>query len=172
MELEFAVRHCLFIIISSIVLSGCTKINKNPDILLNEPYQRVKYIANPGISYRSLDVIQVTTSGLKANILNTIPLLYKKALDSSGNMQQTIIGNITISSFTKNENFQVSFQECISVPETKSVPKTTCNGGSCNTTYTTQTQYNQRCTTRYKTEIRDVLYQKATADILIPIKEI
>lgn len=161
-------KYSLFIVVFSIILSGCAIVNKNPDILLDESYQNVRYIADPDKSHQALDVVQVTTRGLQANILNTIPQLYKKALERSDIKKQVQIGNITISSFTKKENFQVSYQECVSNPRTESVPQTSCYSGTCSTRYTTQTRYVQECRTRYRTEIRNVLYQKATADILVP----
>ena len=158
-------RYYLFLFVFFII-SGCVSVNKNPDILLEEPYRKVKYVAEPDNSHEILDVIQVTTRGLQANILNTIPQLYKKALDRSVNNRQVQIANISIVSFTKKENFQVPYQDCKSVTKTVPVQRTNCVGGSCTTTYSTQMQQVQVCTTRYRTEIRDVLYQKATADIL------
>lgn len=155
------------LIFTFFILSGCSSLNENPDILLGESYRDIKYIAEPDKSHKVLNVIQVTTRGIQANILNTIPQLYKKALESSVNKKQVQISNITISSFTNRENFQVPYQDCRSVPRTVSVPTTSCYGGSCQTSYSTQTQYDQQCTTRYRTEMRDVLYQKATADLLI-----
>ena len=151
---------------SIFVLSACSNSNKNPDILLTEPYRNVSYIAEPGPSYQAINSIQVTTGGINANILNTIPQLYKKALDLSASGSQVLLSNISITTFTKREMFQVPHQDCKSVPRTTSVPQTTCYSGSCTTTYRTQTNYVQQCTTRYTSEMRDVLYQKATADIL------
>ncbi len=154
---------CLLLI--SITISGCVSVNRDPDILLQDPYTKVNYIAEVTKQHKTVEVIQVQTRGLQANILNTIPALYKKVLEYSEN-QAVEISNLSISSFTKRENFDVPYQDCVYVPQTMSVPKTSCYQGSCQTTYSTQTKYIHQCTTRYRTVMRNVLYQIASADVL------
>ncbi len=155
----------LISIITFLVLVGCTPINNNPDILLEEPYSKVKYIADPDSTYRKVEFVQIETRGDQANILNTLPLLYKKALGYSKN-SEVLIGNISISSYTKLENVQVPYQECRSVYRMVSVPNRSCYNGNCTTSYSYQNQTFQECTTQYRTEERNVLYQVASADIL------
>ena len=159
------IRCVYYLLLITIFISGCVSVNRDPDILLQEPYTKVNYVAEVTKDYKTVEIIQVQTRGLQANILNTIPALYKKVLEFSGN-QAVDIGNLSISSYTKLENFQVPYQDCVSVPQSVTVPHTSCYQGNCQTTYSTQTQYVQQCTTRYRTELRNVLYQIASADIL------
>ncbi len=136
------------------MISGCTRvstINKNPDILLQYPYNKVEYIAEPEKSHQIVEVIQVTTRGEQANILNSIPRLYEKALVRFFYKKQVQIGNINIILFTRREFFWVPYDDCEMVPDTK-------QGSS---------GYYRKCTIRYRTEARDILYQKATTDLLI-----
>ncbi len=136
-------------ILSSMI--GCNYVNKNPDILSQYPYNQVQYVAQPKAIDETIDVVQVTTRGLKANILNTIPELYKKVLEKHHVSEQPVrIHNISITSFTQKESFQVPYQHCTS--------RTSYSSGKPVIT--------QHCTTLYRTEIRNVLYQKATADII------
>lgn len=154
---------CLLVVI--ILTSGCVTVNRDPDILLQEPYTRVTYVAEPSEHYKTVEVIQVETRGVRANIRSTIPLLYEKVLEYSGN-REVDIGNISISSYTKLESVQVPYQDCGYVPRMVSVPRTSCYQGSCQTTYSTETRMERRCTTRYRTEMRNVLCQIASADVL------
>jgi hypothetical protein len=158
-------RCILTVILIGILLTGCVAVNKDPDILLTDPYRRVTYIADPGDRYQQAEVIQVTTRGSRANILNSIPQLYLKALEWSG-QQRVALGNFRITSFTRQEEFEIPYQECRSVPGMISVPQTSCVSGSCKTTYVQRTLFNRHCWTEYRTETREVLYQKVVAEIL------
>lgn len=146
-------RYLLFLFMISAVISGCTRvntINKNPNILLQYPYNKVEYIAEPEKSHQVIEVVQVTTRGEQANILNTIPKLYDKALGRFSYRKKVQIGNINIILFTRRELFWVPYDDCKLVHDTRP-------GAS---------GYYQKCTIHYRTEARDVLYQKATADLL------
>ena len=171
--------------ISFVTLFGCASVNRSPEILLQEPLNRVRYIAEPEKTHKTIDIVQVNTRGVHASILNTIPELYKKALEKS-NKDIVEIGNISITSYTNKEEVEVPYEKCRSVPETVSVPQksciimscpTTCNNNGvcmtqicpenkCTTIDMPKIRNRQECTTQYKTEVRTVLYQKATADIL------
>ena len=159
------IRLIYFFIIGVTFLTSCTSVNKNPDILLKEPYSKVKYIADPDETYKTIEVVQIETRGVHANIMNTLPLLYKKALDYSKNLS-VMIGSIEISSYTKLEDVQVPYQVCQSVSRMVSVPSTSCFNGSCTTSYSYQNQMVQECKTQYRTEARNVLYQVASAEII------
>ena len=154
-----------YLLLISVIVSGCVSVNRDPDILLQEPYTRVNYIPEVTNDFKTVEVIQVQTRGSKANILNTLPTLYEKVLEYSEN-QAVDIGNLSISSFTRLEEFEVPYQDCVRVPQTVSVPYTSCGGGSCQTTYVKQTKLVQRCITRYRTEVRNVLYQIASAEVI------
>lgn len=148
-----------------ILFSGCITVNQDPEILLSEPYRRVEYIAAPGADHTLAEVIQVTTRGELANILNSIPRLYLKALEWSG-QQPVILTNFRITTFTKLEEFEIPYQECRSLSGMISVPQTSCVGGSCSTLSAQRSLFNRYCWTEYRTEVREVTYQKAMADIV------
>ena len=115
-------RYLLFLFMISAVISGCTSvntINKNPNILLQYPYNKVEYIAEPEKSYQVIEVVQVTTRGEQANILNTIPKLYEKALGRFSYRKKVEIGNINIILFTRRELFWVPYDDCKLVPDTR-----------------------------------------------------
>ena len=149
----------------ALAIGSCTPVNSNPDILLKEPYSKVKYIADPDERYSIIEVVQVETRGTYANILNTIPQLYKKALKFSEG-SEVKISDIDISAYTKLEQVQVPYQDCRMVSRMVSVPMTSCINGSCSTTYSYQNQLVQECTTQYRTEVLNVLYQVASANII------
>lgn len=179
------IRIIVTLTISVAILFGCTSVNRSPDILLQEPLNRVRYIAEPEKYHKTIDIVQVNTRGVHAGILTTIPELYKRALDKSNN-DFVEIGNISITSYTNKEEVQVPHEKCKSVTEEVYVPQksciimscpTTCNNNGvcmtqicpeskCTTIDMPKIRSREECTTQYKTEVRTVLYQKATADIL------
>lgn len=165
------VKSCLIVIVVAASLAGCATLNENPDILLEEPYRRVEYVAAPTSSHTVVDVIQVVTKGFQANILNTIPLLYQKALAVAGDRPGVQISNIAITCYTKIELVPFPYRECRTVRRSVAVPTTTCSGGPCTTTYTMQTQSIQECDIVYRLEEVEVKYQRATAELLMRIKE-
>ena len=171
----------LLSISAAVLISGCASINTNPNILAQPPYNKVTYSPKikPGIVPRRS--IEVTTVGLTANVLNTIPELYKKAIEEqtrgiasldpkAPRFNGVYISNIALASYTKREPFQVPYQDCKTEYYTETVGQQSCSSGyggayTCQTNYVPQTRSRQNCTTVYRTEIRDVLYQKATADL-------
>lgn len=148
-------RYMLFIFIFSAMISGCTsinEINEDPNILLQAPYNRINYIAEPKKSYKVIDVVEVTTQGNRANVLNTVPKLYRKVLERFPYGERVWISNIGITSFSRREFFWVPYDDCKLVRKNSDPEKS---------------DYQRDCITRYRTEVRDILYQKATADVLI-----
>ena len=159
-------RKRLLLIIVLTVLANCSTVNKDPDILLKEPYTKVSYLAGVSETSPVVEVIQVTTRGSRANILSTLPQLYAKALDWSGQKNVTI-GNLQIFSFSNREAVEVSHWRCRLVPVTVLLPSQSCLANGCKTVQIKQTQSEQQCQFETRIEIQDVPYQKAVANVLL-----
>jgi hypothetical protein len=169
-------RHVLPFLAGSLLGAlGCAgmSVNKDPNILSQAPYDQVKYVARLDDTFEEVAVVQVTTRGMEANLLNTIPQLYKRALDEHGTDERTrFLTGIEVSAFTQREPFQVPYQDCKTEFYTENVPYQSCNSGygtmprTCTTQYRMEQRSRQKCETRYRTEIRNVLYQKAMARVL------
>ena len=149
----------------SFLWSGCSSLNKNPDILLQPPYNRVKYISNPQPTREVANVVQVTTKGISANILNTIPQLYLKALETAAR-ENIEISHLRINSYTKQEEVYTLVHDCFPSSDSDFIPQSPCAGQDCSMLSVPQVNSLTQCITNYRTDIQDVLYQEATADIL------
>lgn len=158
-------RLVCFLAFVTALFSACSSRNLDPRILLQEPYTKVNYIADVTEDYKTVEVIRVQTRSLEATILNTIPKLYEKALEHSEN-REVAIGRLSISSYTKLEEFKVPYKHCRYVAKTVPVPHTSCSQGYCQTKCSWYTKYVRRCETFSRTELRNVSYQIASADVL------
>lgn len=170
-KLKIMVKKELLSIVTGIsaviltLLCGCTSVN-NHNILLSEPYSKVRYISNPDArGYVTVDVVQQTGKGKQANIIDTIPRLYLKAQERV-NRQDVILGNIQITSFTRTEQHEVPYRKCWYVPVEVKSPKASCSSSSCRPEQKSRVIYKKMCRTELRTETREVLCQKVTADIL------
>lgn len=156
----------------AILIGACTTVNMDPNILATEPYSKVVYVPNSSAQgYETIDTVEVTTRGEQANILNTIPKLYERVLaESKEKSIPPYLGNIRFSSFTKKESYQVSYEDCHTETKYETQSDYTCTGfgtdQQCSTNYTNAPVSEQVCETKYRTEERIVLYQKAQGDIL------
>lgn len=152
-------------------LAGCATVNSNPNILSEPPYTQITFVAEPDATYLELDTVEVTTRGNQANLLNTIPTLYRKALESDKHEQNALyLSNIQISSYTKKELFSVPYEECHTQHYTESELVQNCTGvgaeQQCSFDTRSVPKTREVCTTIHQTEIRHVLYQQAKATIL------
>lgn len=165
--------------------AGCVQVNVDPNILFTEEYNKIKYAPSLPLSINDAEEIDVKTSGVSANILNTIPALYKKGI-SMGAKQIT---NIRVETTAKHEPFQKSYRRCHkeyrSVSERRcttryvSTPYQSCTGYGtsrrCSTSYrqvprqdckyVSVPKWVDRCQTYYRTEKHWVLYQQAKATV-------
>ena len=177
----------LFGLLPLVLMAGCA--HNNPNILSEEPYNQVRYTSHPGPVLKKVETLSVETKGYQANIRQTVPLLYKKALDYKGRMpasakpnrDDVFLSNIRTRVWTTKEPFQQSYQDCQTVYKTERVPHQNChyvsaggygNSGSygknvCNTEYRMESRSDRVCTTKYRTVITTVLHQEATGDLYV-----
>lgn len=163
-----------------IAVTACVVPNRDPNILGMPPFNQVSYRSRPEPGWQRVDRVTVTLRGEEANILNTIPALYERALSvarAAGVAQgeSIYITGITLDAFTRRELFTVPYQECKTVYEVRSVTEQECRmvqgygttGSSyqCRPVPKTKTVPTQKCETRYRQELRDVLYETATGDV-------
>lgn len=137
--------------LSLLSLIGCASINHDPNILLQDPYNKIVYSSNIN-SGQPKDVVELTLGENQANILNTIPGLYKKILErhSTPDNQLINISNLLINNYSETRKVSVPYQECTSQSQTGA------NG---------QTTYTQKCKTVYRQETKYFLFQKVTAEV-------
>jgi hypothetical protein len=142
----------LIILFTTLVSIGCSSPNRNSNILLKPPYDQIQYQAETQPTDKVIDAIEITSKGgVRANILNSLPSLYKKVLDTHQPTQEPIkISNINVIAFVKKEWVDRSYEIC--TPDTITLE---------NKTITTQ-----NCTTHYSSTLENVLYQKVTANVL------
>lgn len=167
-------------LLTLIIAYGCVLPNRDPNILGQPPYNEVTYESSPSPVRRRIDVVTVTRRGVEAGILSTIPALYRRALECGRGAgippgQPVYISNISLYSFTKREMVSVSYQDCRTVYELRSVTEQKCesqyNYATKSSTYRCQPVSRmqsvpvQKCETKYRIEPRDVLYQTATGDV-------
>jgi len=165
----------VFFVLAGFV-SSCASVNRDPNVLSSAEFKDVIYLSTIDNSkLKEVGTISVTNSGARANILNTLPDLYRSAIkktrDLSGadkkQQPKIYLTNLEFDSFTRREPYQVPYQDCKQTSVMKNVPYQNCSGfgpsQQCSTNYRMETVYENRCETKYKTEIRDVLYQRATA---------
>jgi hypothetical protein len=153
-------------VIAVFLFSGCTAVNRDHDVLLTEPYSKVVYVADPTAEgYRTVDIIQLTTRGYQATILNTIPRIYLKAQERAGR-QDVVLGNIRITSFTKEEEHEIPVRRCRYVPLVMRRSYSLCFSSSCDSRGKPRIVYREKCFTEFRIEKREILCQKATVDIL------
>jgi hypothetical protein len=173
-----------FWLLPVLFILSCASVNNDPNVLSTAEFKNVTYLAkaNQKKNLKEIGTISVTNSGYKANILNTLPDLYRDAIKksqelatNSGKQPRVYLSNLDFDSFTRREPFQVAYQDCRQDPEMKSVPYQNCYGYGanqhCSTSYRMETTYVNKCETKYKTEIRDVLYQRATANAYVKKEE-
>ncbi len=142
----------LIILFTTLISIGCSSPNRNSNILLKPPYDQIHYQTQIQPTDKVIDAIEITTGGgVRANILNSLPSLYKKVLDTHQPTQQPIkISNINVIAFVKQEWVDHSYEICS--PDTITLE---------NESITTQ-----NCTTHYFSALENVLYQKVTANVL------
>ena len=155
-----------YLVFSSILclLCSCASVNYDPNILAQPEYKAVQYISELSPEHKKLGTVVITNSGVKANILNTIPDLFMKAkkkhLKESSDLK-IFLSELKFRTYSKKEMVRVSYQDCRNVPKQVYVPSYGANGSSGSY----QTQYVQECATKYRNEERIVPYQKAGANI-------
>lgn len=132
-------------------LIGCASINHDPNILLQDPYNKITYTSNTN-NIQPKDIVELTLGENQANILNTIPGLYNKILErhSTPNGQTVNISNLFINNYSEARKVAVPYQECTSQSQTGA------NG---------QITYTQKCKTVYREETQHFLFQKVTAEV-------
>lgn len=167
------------IFLAPLLLVSCASVNKDPNVLSSSEFSNVIYLPTPNLNkLKEIGTVSVTNSGPKANILNTLPDLYRNALKKTRDLasednpsKKVYLSKLDFDSFTRREPYQVSYQDCRQSPVMKNVPYQNCYGYGanqrCTTSYRMETAYENKCETKYKTEIRSVLYQRATASAYI-----
>lgn len=156
----------LWLVFVLFMLTGCVSFNSDPDILLKEPYNRVTYVEHTDLDrYETIDVIQVTTRGWQAGILSTIPQLFEKALEKN-NKQAVAVGRIDITTFVRQETYKVPYRECDPFSSMMGSSRAGCASGACGSISVGISSQQRHCWTEFRTEVREVIYQKAIADIL------
>lgn len=151
---------------------SCAHVNFDPNILGKTEFKNITYLqkTNPKI-HKAINTVSVTRSGDKANILNTLPDLYRNAIKKVSNDPEAKIylSNLEFDSFTRRELVNVRYEDCQKKPTWKNVPYTRCTGygktQNCSTDYRHEMVYETKCEWKYREEMRDVLYQRATATI-------
>ena len=151
-------------IMCMIFLSSCSHYiaNTSPNILANAPYNDVRYLKKQNAKIRKVDRVEVVTKGDEANILNTIPKLYEKALNlknrspsSLNRKNQVFISNFTFEVQSKLEDYQVPYQDCKTQYVYKNVTENQCKTEyqSVNQSHYECTGYgaSQHCGTNYRT---------------------
>jgi hypothetical protein len=166
-------RSCISLIVALFLLThyGCALTNDNPNILAEAPYNQVTYVAQPGDEFSAVDEVLVTTRGAEANLLTTMPALYRRVLENVAFEEGArYVTDIHISSYTIPEANQVSYQDCTTEYYYETEPTEDCTGygsdESCYTSYRQVQKSRENCTTKLRTEIRNVLYQQGRATIL------
>lgn len=149
-------------------LFSCATVNSDPNILSQKPFSEVRYVREIPQGVTSTP-ISVVVSGYRANILNSIPDLYLEARKLKQPNKLVCISNIKLRNSVRRKPFQVPYQDCKTEYYTESQPDYSCTGYGqnqrCATTYKTVQKSRQKCDTKYRTEIKDVLYQAASADV-------
>jgi hypothetical protein len=154
------------------IVFSCTHVNKDPNILSKAEFKNIIYLQKPDPkTYKAISTVSVTRSGYKANILNTLPDLYRNAMKKMSNAPEAKIylSNLEFDSFTRRELVDVRYEDCQNKPTWKNVPYQKCTGygttPNCSTDYLHEMVYEKKCEWKYRKEMRDVLYQRATATI-------
>lgn len=165
-----------------LAVAACHTVNERPDILAQPHYRAVKFVNVPDKSLATAEKISVTTRGYKANLQTTIPKLYDRAIELAEKYnepvsikQPILLSDISIRSFSQREEFQVPYQYCRMVTKLVQVPKRKCLGFEphqhCFNSFESELQQVEECETRFRTEMRDVLYQQADAFIYLASKQ-
>ena len=168
-------RSASFLGVGTLLACAPLRTLPAPNILSTAPYNRVQYVIDAFPSMKPLATVSVTGRGDEATIRVTIPRLYQEALDKAAANPATVgkllfITNIRVEPFTKQELYSVSYQDCHTETYTENVSQNSCTGYGasyhCSTTLTPQTRTRQQCETKWRQEMRTVLYQTASADAL------
>jgi hypothetical protein len=166
----------LIMFLSHGVLAGCATPH-NPEALSTEEFQQIEYLANAKANQRSKSMVSlgevgITVKGPDANIVHSIPELFRAALKKfrPTTTQKIFVSNLKIKSFTKREPFQVSYEECHNEYTSRSESYQSCSTGyggqqHCHTQYRSVPETKRVCNTKYRNEIRDVLYQRVSGDV-------
>jgi hypothetical protein len=139
-----------------------------PNVLQTPPYDAVTYVAQPSNELDLANTVTAETRGYEATIAYTIPHLYDAAIHAFPN-DRVFLSNIRLTMSSRTEPFQVAYQDCHSETHTEYVSQYQCTGygqtRTCSTQMVPQMRTQQKCETKYRTEMRTVLYQHATGDV-------
>ena len=162
------------------VAASCTHFNKSPNPLSNADFKNIIYLQSPDTKrFKAIESVNVTNSGEKATILNTLPDLYRNALNKAKDANiikdpeaKIYLSNLELKSTTRSVPFYVPYQDCKERPVIKNVPTMSClSFDNCRTIYQTATVHESICEMKSRDESRNVLYQSAKATIFIKIKD-
>lgn len=160
----------------SLIIFGCSS-NKGTGFLQKKDFDGIFYssLLNPK-EFKKLGDHDVQTRGFDANIESTVPKLFLEIKNKYGS--DVYISKLKFKTFSRKESFQVPYETCHNELQTRTEYQTE-SYQTCSTNYqghqfcTMQTRSNpktvtenvKKCQTDYKTEMKDVLYQRASASV-------